>query len=173
MAGRSPAPATRRRSSALTRDDLVALPPDAGSGPTTPTIFVVGDLPLAELMPLLEARFGTWAAPAVPQGHQELRRRSAGAEPRIVLVDRPQSPQSMILAGVVLPVARHRRLLTLLAANEVLGGNFLSRINMDLRETKGWSYGVAAASSAARASRPLHHQRPGPGRPDRAGRSRR
>ena len=43
----------------------------------------------------------------------------------------------------MLPVRGTDDLLTLLAANEVLGGNFLSRINMDLRETKGWSYGVA------------------------------
>jgi len=56
-------------------------------------------------------------------------------------VDRPQSPQSLIVAGTVLPVRGTEDLLTLTAANEVLGGNFLARINTDLRETKGWSYG--------------------------------
>ena len=91
---------------------------------------------------MLEARFGNWRAPAVPQGDQELHRdRRRRRRPRIVLIDRPQSPQSLILAGSVLPVRGTDDLLTLTAANEVLGGNFLSRINMDLRETKGWSYG--------------------------------
>src|SRR3546814_12242374 len=63
-------------------------------------------------------------------------------QPRIVLVDRPQSPQSLILAGTILSVEGTDELATLLAANDVLGGSFLSRLNYDLRETKGWAYGV-------------------------------
>src|SRR3546814_5805654 len=51
-------------------------------------------------------------------------------------------PQSVILAGEVLDAKGTDDLLTLIAANDVMGGNFLSRMNMDLRETKGWSYGV-------------------------------
>ena len=62
--------------------------------------------------------------------------------PRIVLIDRPQSPQSFILAGQLLPVVGTEDLTLLSTANEVLGGDFLARINMDLRETKGWSYGA-------------------------------
>ena len=87
-------------------------------------------------------RFGNWtgsgaAAPAknfdaaVPEG-----------EGKIVVIHRANSPQSMILAGQVLPYKGRTTLLKLNAANEILGGNFLSRINMDLRETKGWSYGT-------------------------------
>ena len=57
-------------------------------------------------------------------------------------MDRPQSPQSMILAGQVLSLVGSDDLVALISGNDVLGGNFLSRINMDLRETKGWSYGV-------------------------------
>jgi predicted Zn-dependent peptidase len=64
--------------------------------------------------------------------------------PRIVLIDRPGSPQSLILAGALLPVKGKDELVTLLAANDVLGGNFLSRLNMNLRETKGWAYGVSS-----------------------------
>jgi zinc protease len=48
----------------------------------------------------------------------------------------------MIYAGQVMDLEGSADLEALLAGNEVLGGNFLSRINMDLRETKGWSYGV-------------------------------
>jgi predicted Zn-dependent peptidase len=61
---------------------------------------------------------------------------------RIVLIDRPQSPQSLIYGGAVLPVSGTDDLLALNAANVTLGSDFLSRINSDLRETKGWSYGV-------------------------------
>jgi predicted Zn-dependent peptidase len=48
----------------------------------------------------------------------------------------------VILAGRVLDQVGTEDLLVLNAANEVFGGGFLSRINMNLRETKGWSYGV-------------------------------
>ena len=91
---------------------------------------------------MLEARFGNWTAPAAPKGTKNFAATPPAPKPRIVLVNRPQSPQSLILAGAVLPVRGTDDVLTLNAANEVLGGNFLSRINMDLRETKGWSYGA-------------------------------
>ncbi|HWH17362.1 MAG TPA: pitrilysin family protein [Allosphingosinicella sp.] len=125
---------------ALTRDDLIRFH-QSWIRPDNATIFAVGDLPLAELVPMLEARFGNWTAPAVPKGVKNFAATPPAPRPRIVLVDRPQSPQSLIVAGTVLPVRGTEDLLTLQAANEVLGGNFLARINMDLRETKGWSYG--------------------------------
>ncbi|HEX8238188.1 MAG TPA: pitrilysin family protein [Allosphingosinicella sp.] len=124
----------------LTRDDLIRFH-QSWIRPDNATIFAVGDLPLAELVPQLEARFGNWAPPAAPKGTKNFAAVPPAPKPRIVLVNRPQSPQSLILAGTVLPVRGTDDVLTLNAANEVLGGNFLSRINMDLRETKGWSYG--------------------------------
>jgi predicted Zn-dependent peptidase len=124
----------------LSRDDLIRFH-QSWIRPDNATIFAVGDIPLAELVPMLEARFGNWAAPAVPKGSKNFAATPPAPRPRIVLVNRPQSPQSLILAGAVLPVRGTEDVLTLNAANEVLGGNFLSRINMDLRETKGWSYG--------------------------------
>jgi predicted Zn-dependent peptidase len=60
----------------------------------------------------------------------------------VVLIDRPQSPQSLILGGRVLPVTGQDDLVTVTAANEVIGAGFLSRVNQDIRETRGWSYGV-------------------------------
>ena len=59
-----------------------------------------------------------------------------------MLIDRPGSPQSVILGGQLTPVDPCGDVVPVTSANDVLGGNFLSRINMDLRETKGWSYGV-------------------------------
>jgi predicted Zn-dependent peptidase len=63
----------------------------------------------------------------------------------VVLIDRPNSPQSVIVAGRVLPLTgRTPDMEALDLANEVIGGAFLSRLNMDLREDKGWSYGVSS-----------------------------
>ncbi|HEY0112549.1 MAG TPA: pitrilysin family protein [Allosphingosinicella sp.] len=124
----------------LTRDDLIRFH-QTWIRPDNARIFAVSDVPLAELVPLLEERFGNWAPPAVAKGSKNFASPPPAPKARIVLVNRPQSPQSLILAGSVLPVRGTEDLLTLQAANEVLGGSFLSRINMDLRETKGWSYG--------------------------------
>ncbi|HEV2748349.1 MAG TPA: pitrilysin family protein [Allosphingosinicella sp.] len=126
---------------AIGRDDILAAH-RRWVRPDNAEIFVVGDTSLAEITPLLEARFGGWAAPAEPKGVKSFAAAAPAPRPRIVLIDRPQSPQSMILAGALLPATGTDDLLTLLAANDVLGGSFLSRLNMDLRETKGWAYGV-------------------------------
>ncbi|WP_221793523.1 M16 family metallopeptidase [Aquisediminimonas sediminicola] len=126
----------------VTRDDLIAFH-QSWLRPEKLSIFVVSDLPLAELQPKLEARFGAWqgtgvAAPAKPINATV----AAPKTSRIILINRPDSPQSVILAGQVLPLNGTDELLPLQTGIEVLSNNFLSRLNMDLRETKGWSYGV-------------------------------
>jgi predicted Zn-dependent peptidase len=126
---------------ALTQTDVVKAH-QAWIRPDNAEIFVVGDTSLAEIVPMLEARFGNWKAPSIAKGVKSFNQVIAVPTPRIVLIDRPQSPQSLILAGEISPVKGTDELLTLLAANDVLGGSFLSRLNIDLRETKGWSYGV-------------------------------
>jgi zinc protease len=126
---------------AVSRDDLVAFH-ESWVRPDNARIFAVGDLPLDRLVPLLEARFGSWQAPGVPRGTKTLDARPPATTPRIVLIDRPQSPQSFIMGGQILPVRGTDDLLALNAANEVLGGSFLARINMELRERRGWSYGA-------------------------------
>ena len=111
--------------------------------PDTMKLFIVSDRPLAELKPLLEARFGSWAAPAAPRGVKAfMAPTTRPASPRILLIDRPGAPQSTIFGGQLLPVDPRSDTVPLNAANDVLGGDFLSRLNMDLRESKGWSYGV-------------------------------
>jgi predicted Zn-dependent peptidase len=131
-------PAVVRR---LTRDDLVRFH-QTWIRPDNAVIFAVGDIELAQLVPQLEARFGNWRAiPTIARGVKAFDRTPPTPRSRIVLVNRPQSPQSLISAGLVLPQRGVEDLLLLRSANEVLGGDFLSRINMDLRETKGWSYG--------------------------------
>jgi predicted Zn-dependent peptidase len=126
---------------AVSRDDLISfhrswIRPDAAQ------IFAVGDIPLAELVRQLESRLGSWQNPSERRGTKNFGAPAEGRS-RIILIDRPQSPQSFILAGSVLPVTGTDDVLALNAANEVLAGDFLARINQDLRETRGWSYGVS------------------------------
>ena len=126
--------------SSLTREDLSTFHL-RWIRPDNARIFVVSARPLAELTPLLDARFGDWEAPTAPKGRKAFVADLPAPKPRIVLIDRPQSPQSLILGGVVLPVTG-RDLVAFNAANEVIGNGFLSRINQDIRETRGWSYGL-------------------------------
>jgi len=110
--------------------------------PDMAKVFVVGDSTLEETVRLLNASFGDWTAPAVPAPVKSYAAPIPVPQPKIILVNRPNSPQSIIFGGRVLPHKGTDDLTVLRAANEVFGGSFLSRINMNLRETKGWSYGV-------------------------------
>jgi predicted Zn-dependent peptidase len=114
--------------------------------PDLARIAVVGDITMAQLKPLLEQAFGTWQPPAAPKPIKPLSTAVPAPTARIVLIDRPNSPQSVIVAGRVLPLTgRDQNQEALDLANEVLGNGFLSRLNMDLREDKGWSYGVRSS----------------------------
>ncbi len=127
----------------LTRDDLVTFH-RKWIRPEKATLFVVSDQPLAKVTKALDAQFGAWK-PDGEAGTKALTGPIAPPSPRIVLIDRPGSPQSYILGGQVLPKKGTDELETLVTANQALGTDFLSRINTDLRETKGWSYGVRAS----------------------------
>ena len=119
---------------------------DSWLRPDNMEIFVVSNLPLAELLPHIEQRFGAWTPPAAPRGVKTFAAPPARpASPRIVLIDRPGSPQSVILGGQLTAIDPMGDIVPISGANEVFGGSFLSRINMDLRETKGWSYGVRSS----------------------------
>ena len=130
----------------ITRDELIRFH-QTWIRPDNATIFAVGDLSLAELTSQLETRFGNWRAPAVPRGVKQFPQRARTRANRIILIDRPQSPQSVILAGQLLDVEGTDDTLPLTAANQVLGGDFLARINMELRERRGWSYGASGSTS--------------------------
>ncbi len=132
----------------ITRDDLVTfkqrwIRPDNGE------VFVVSDRPLSEILPVLNASLGDWTAPAVARGVKNFGTLPTPPESsRIILVDRPNSPQSYILGGVLTPArGQDDSIIDLTNANNALGGNFLARLNMNLREAKGWSYGVRGGPS--------------------------
>jgi zinc protease len=110
--------------------------------PDNATIFVVGDTTLAQVVPLLERSFGDWRSSG-PKPQKNFAAATAPQVARIMLLDRPNTPQSLIFGGEIMPVQGTDDLIALNEANEVLGGSFLSRLNSDLRETRHWSYGVA------------------------------
>lgn len=110
--------------------------------PDKAKIFVVGDTTLAEIRPMLEERFGKWNPAGESAPDKTFSAPVASDGGKIIVINRPNSPQSLILAGEVLAAKGTDDILPLQASNEVLGGDFLSRINTDLRETKGWSYGA-------------------------------
>jgi predicted Zn-dependent peptidase len=115
---------------------------DAWLRPDNAELFVVSNLPLAELKPQLEAALAGWKAPPVAKGVKTFDvtpPKIAGS--RIVLINRPDSPQSVILAGQLTPVDPASDITAFSAGSDVLGSASSSRINMDLREAKGWSYG--------------------------------
>jgi len=107
-------------------------------------IFVVSDLPLAQLQPGLEEEFGTWevagAAPSMPT-----RAAPDPAPPQIVLIDRVDSAQTTIAGGQLVEGVTSDDLVSLDLADQVLGSGFLSRINMNLREDKHWAYGASGS----------------------------
>ncbi|MBL0914926.1 MAG: insulinase family protein, partial [Sphingopyxis sp.] len=134
---------------AATRDQLGAFH-SAWIRPDNARIFVVGDTTLKEVTKQLETAFGTWKAPTAAKGTKHFETPIPAPTPRILLFDRPKSPQSVILAGKVLDAKGTEDLEVLRSANDIFGGNFLSRFNTNLRETKGWSYGVRSRISGDR-----------------------
>ncbi|MEQ7874189.1 pitrilysin family protein [Sphingomonas sp. ASV193] len=126
----------------FTRADLMAFK-DRWLRPDKARLFVVSDEPLAKILPLLDAAFGHWQAPATPAGVKQFGPMPAApAAPRIVLIDRPGSPQSVILGGQLTPVDPRGDTIPVMAASDVFGGMASSRLNLDLREQKSWSYGA-------------------------------
>lgn len=122
--------------------------------PDLARITVVGDVDMATLLPLLEGSFGQWAERNSPAPVKDIEAPAPAAAARLVVIDRPNSPQSVVVVGQVLPVrGTQPGLEPLELANEVIGNGFLSRLNNDLRETRGWTYGVRS-SVAQRVGQP-------------------
>jgi len=115
------------------------------------TCVVVGDVTPEELAPLFDQMFAGWKAPAgaaattpPPAAARVPAKPDAKgtAGRRVVVVDRPDAPQSVI--ALVRPgvAAADADAAPLVRINTALGGSFTSRLNQDLREEHGWSYGA-------------------------------
>ncbi|MBU1345430.1 MAG: insulinase family protein [Alphaproteobacteria bacterium] len=124
-----------------TRDDLVAFH-QTYIRPDNAVIFAAGDAEFDTLMATLETNFGDWRAPAQPLAARTIASVVDQTTPRIVLVDKPGAIQSVIRVGQVAPTGLDPRNFDLGLLNGVLGGGFTARLNMNLREQKGWTYGA-------------------------------
>lgn len=150
----------------LTRAELVGFH-RAWIRPDKATLFVVSDRPLDEVRAALDAQFADWHGEGAP-GTKNFAVPVPAPRERIVLIDRPDSPQSYIVGGEVTALTGSDDIVAVQAASAVLGDNFLSRLNMDLRETKGWSYGVSgrfdrlAGPVPYRVSAPVQADKTGP-----------
>jgi zinc protease len=110
--------------------------------PDNSVMLVVGDTTLKQIQPLLEERFGAWRAPAEPKPSKNLAEVPLATKPRVYLIDRPGAEQSQIVAATVAPKRADPDYIRFVALDTLLGGNFTSRLNMNLREDKHWSYGM-------------------------------
>ncbi|MGE0351901.1 MAG: M16 family metallopeptidase [Gemmatimonadales bacterium] len=136
----------------ITRQDLVKYH-DTWFRPNNATLVVVGDITMADLKPRLERLFSGWRSGSVPK--KNIGTVSLPARPAVYLVDRPGSDQSVIFAGNVAPPKGNPDEVAIEAMNTLLGGNFSSRVNMNLREDKHWSYGAFTLLWPARGQRPF------------------
>lgn len=137
---------------ALTRKDVLDFYGD-WMLPNNAQLVVVGDISMDELLPKLEAQFGSWKKAKHPK------KKIATLPPTkgniLYLVDRPEAQQSIVIAshlaqpyGAVNEIARE-------AMMNVFGGEFSSRLNMNLREDKHWSYGARGFLAPTKGQRPL------------------
>jgi zinc protease len=143
---------TEQAVTALERDDLVAYH-DSWFKPNNATLIVVGDTTLADIQPKLETLFARWRSGAVPE--KTLPDAALPAQPRVYLLDRPGAEQSVIIAGHLIGPRDAADDIAVDALNDILGGAFTSRVNMNLREDKGWSYGADTVVVETQAQRPF------------------
>jgi zinc protease len=143
-----PASGTPETLRALTRDDVVSWH-RATYAPARTTLLLVGDITAAEARQLAQDAFGAWSATAQPPARTASRLRPA-ARTRVILIDRPGSVQSAIRVGQGSIGADDPELFPMTALSHVLGGGFSSRVNQNLRERHGWTYGANTVFSAQR-----------------------
>jgi len=126
--------------SGLTRDDVVNWHRTMYA-PSAATLLLVGDITAAEARTVAEQAFGSWTTTrATPTPVVNPIRPSSGT--RIILVDRPGSVQSSIVVGQPGFQATDPDYISILALNHVLGGTVSSRLNNNLREKHGYTYGA-------------------------------
>lgn len=108
--------------------------------PSQAQLLIGGDTTLAAVQPLLEQHLGGWS------GTGAALERPAAPAPltatRLIFVDKPGAAQSVLLAGRDVGSPTEPAYMQLLAANHILGGQFMSRINLNLREKNGYTYGA-------------------------------
>jgi zinc protease len=119
--------------------------------PNNATLLVVGDITAEEVIPKLEKLFVNWKKGDVQP--IEIKTVVAPAKPVVYVMDRPGSPTSIVLGGAI-SAQKGADELAVDMMNNILGGIFTSRINMNLREAKHWSYGSGSAILDTKSQRP-------------------
>jgi zinc protease len=138
--------------SAITREDLVNFHRNWFK-PNNAQLLIVGDTTLSAIVPKLERRFADWKAGEIFK--KQIAEVAPPDRPVIYLLDRPGAQQSIIVGAQLVPPRNDADALALEEINDVLGGTFASRVNMNLREDKHWSYGVSTRIIDAVGQRPL------------------
>ena len=139
---------------ALTRDDVARF---YGSyyRPNNAVLIVVGDVTPAEASALARRAFAAWQRGDVPKDAAAIPARPAPQKTAILLVDKPGAAQSEIRIGHPGVARTSPDYYAIQVLNAALGGQFASRINMNLREAKGFTYGARTGFTAGRGEGPF------------------
>jgi len=148
-----PATGTEESTKAITRSDVKAFY-DAYYRPNNATLIVVGDLAADDVERRARALFGGWSRRPVPDTRYP-QLSNVPAAPTIYLVDKPGAPQSSIRIGNIGVPRSTSDYFALQVMNTILGGSFTSRLNQNLREKKGYTYGAGSGFSMRRQAGPF------------------
>jgi len=121
--------------------------------PNNATLIVTGDITLKQIQPTLEKLFKGWKKGDVPT--KNIATVPDKKKAVVYLVDRPGSQQSIIFAGHLAPPRNNNQEEEIQMMNNILGGTFTSRINMNIREDKHWAYGAFSFIMGAKGQRPF------------------
>ena len=139
----------------MSREDLINYK-QRFIAPSNASLIVVGDTTLEEVVPMLESQFGKLAENKMLKGPQlDYEVENQSETRRVYLVDKPGAVQSLIVAGQLMPAIGSSDEIDIDLMNRVIGGSFTSRLNMNLREDKSWSYGVRTRLSQYKGPRPM------------------
>ena len=123
--------------------------------PDNVRILVAGDTTMAAITAQLDKVFGDWKVAETPVPAKAIGHVDAQKKVRVFLVDRPDSPQTLILTGSLAPSTKAPNNLEIQTMNGAFGGTFTSRLNMNLREDKRWAYGASSFLQDAIGQRPF------------------
>ena len=136
-----PMSGTTQSVSAITRGDVVAFH-SANYAPDATTLILAGDLSIEEGVSLAEKAFGGWTGSRA--GRAVASDRPARLERASQIVSKPDAAQSELRIGHVGVIRTHPDYFPIVVMNAVLGGLFSSRINLNLREAHGYTYGASS-----------------------------
>ena len=136
----------------LTREDVLDFY-NTWIKPNKATLVVTGDVEMTDLKAKLEKSLGKWKKGDVPQ--MTFGKPKVNTKNTLYLIDRPESQQSIIIAGHLTKKYGEVSEIALEQMVSILGGDFTSRINMNLREDKHWAYGAGGFVMGANQERPF------------------